>query len=181
MKNLNLGIIIVIILVVSAIWMGCTRTSTESTTNTTPSSQVSSTSTTAEPPPLKLDAPRGGTLVSLGEGFAHVEMILDPETGKLTAYALDDDAEDAVQLAQKEMEFQITLKQGGEKKNFTMKLAAVPNVLTGETVGDTSQFEGQSNNLKGVKEFDAVLSFIHTRGADFKDVPFNFPKGNDTN
>jgi hypothetical protein len=168
MKTLNLGKLAVgAILVVCAMWMGCTRT------------QPTPPSTTVEPPPLKLEAPRGGTLVSLGGGFAHVEMVLDPETGKLTAYALDDDAEDSVQLAQKEMDFQITLNQGGQKKTFTMKLAAVPNVLTGETVGDTSQFEGQSDNLKGVKEFDAVLSYIHTRGADFKDVPFNVPKGND--
>lgn len=169
MKTLKLEIGAVgVILVVCAMWLGCTRTPP------TPPS------TTTEPPPLKLDAPRGGTLLSLGGGFAHVEMVLDPETGKLTAYALDDDAEDSVQLAQKEMDFQITLTQNGKKKTFTMKLAAVPNVLTGETVGDTSQFEGQSDDLKGVKEFDAVLSYIHTRGADFKDVPFNFPKGNGT-
>jgi hypothetical protein len=56
----------------------------------------------------------------------------------------------------------------------------VPNPATGETVGDTSEFEVQADWLKGAPEFDGVLRRIAIRGSTFTDVKFNFPRGNDT-
>ena len=47
--------------------------------------------------------PHKGTLVEFGEEFAHLELVLDPATGKLTAYALDGEAEKAVRLKQTEI------------------------------------------------------------------------------
>jgi hypothetical protein len=58
-------------------------------------------------------------------------------------------------------------------------LAAVANPATGETVGDTSLFEGQADWLKTAREFDATLKTITVRGTTFAEVKFNFPKGND--
>ena len=42
-------------------------------------------------------APHGGTLVVFGNEFAHIELVLDQTTGKLTAYVLDGEAEKSVQ------------------------------------------------------------------------------------
>ena len=61
-----------------------------------------------------------------------------------------------------------------------LDLEAVANPATGETVGDTSLFQGQADWLKATPEFDAVLKSITVRGTTFSDVKFNFPRGNDT-
>src|SRR5881628_3178191 len=80
-------------------------------------------------------APHGGALQVLGEEAAHVELSLDTKTGKLTAWVLDGEAERPVRIAQPSLH--LTLTDIG-----TVDLAAVANPLTGETAGDTSQFEG---------------------------------------
>jgi hypothetical protein len=119
--------------------------------------------------------PHKGTLVELGEEFAHLELVLDPATGKLTAYGLDGEAEKAMRLKQKEIEIKIT----GIKDLPSIKLKAKANALTGETEGDTSEFTAQSDKLKNVKEFDGVVIDVTIKGTQFKDVKFNFPKGNE--
>ena len=116
-------------------------------------------------------APHGGALVELGEEFAHVEITLDAATGKLTAYALDSEAEKAVRVKHSEIEVAV--------KNLavTIKLGGVANALTGETAGDTSEFSGQSDRLKGAANFDGVIKTISIKGRLFKNVAFNFSKG----
>jgi hypothetical protein len=119
--------------------------------------------------------PHAGTLVEFGEEFAHLELVLDGASGQLTGYVLDGEAEKPVRLEQKE----IALKVKGKSSEFTVVLKAAGNALTGEKSGDTSQFEGQSIALKGLKEFDAAVVKITVKGKDFSDVPFTFPKGNE--
>ena len=46
-------------------------------------------------------APHKGTLVEFGEEFAHLELVLDQATGKISAWVLDGEAEKAVRVAQK--------------------------------------------------------------------------------
>jgi hypothetical protein len=116
-------------------------------------------------------APHGGALVELGEEFAHIEIVLDAATGKLTAYALDGEAEKSVRV--KESEIEIAVKNPA----VTIKLGGVANALTGETDGDTSEFSGQSDRLKGAANFDGVIKTILIKGRQFKDVAFDFPKG----
>lgn len=118
-------------------------------------------------------APHGGTLIELGEEFAHVEIVLDAATGRLTAYALDGEAEKAIRIKQSEIEIAV------ENPAATIKLGGVANALTGETADDTSEFSGQSERLKGATDFDAVIKTISIKGKEFKDVAFNFPKGNE--
>jgi hypothetical protein len=119
-------------------------------------------------------APHGGTLIVFGEEFAHLELVLDSETGKITAYVLDGEAEKSVQIAQTEIEISV------EKTNkFLVKLEAVENTLTGEKKGATSEFNGESEKLKGLKDFDAEIVKILVKGKEFKNVHFNFPKGNE--
>jgi hypothetical protein len=128
-------------------------------------------------------APHGGALVVFGGEFAHIELVLDSNEGKLTAYVLDGEAENPVRINQKEIELKISIEssdgQEGKRLNFPLKLRAVANVLTDETEGDTSEFAGQSDHLKGVTNFDAVVTVITIKGKEFKDVAFNFPKGNE--
>jgi hypothetical protein len=116
-------------------------------------------------------APHGGALVELGEEFAHVEIALDAATGKLTAYALDGEAEKAVRVKQSEIEIAV------KNPAFTIKLGGVANALTGETAGDTSEFSCESDRLKGAANFDGVIKTISIKGKQFKDVKFDFPDG----
>jgi len=117
------------------------------------------------PPPAKHthQAPHGGTLVELGQEFAHVELVFEGTTGKVTAYVLDGEVEKPIRLEQKEL----VLKG----KAQSLALQAVGSPLTGEKPGDTSQFEGRSDGLKGATEFDAALVRIVVKGREFHDVP----------
>lgn len=129
------------------------------------------------------NAPHGGTLVVLGEEFAHLELVLDSGAGSLTGYVLDGEAENAVRMGQEDIEIKIndTVQpgDGAEQSNNTLILKAVTNVLTGETAGDTSEFAVQSDKLKGVQKFDAVISAINVKGQTFRNIYFRFPEGNE--
>lgn len=114
-------------------------------------------------------APHGGTLIELGGEFAHLELVLD--AGKLTAYVLDGHSDKPIRIEQKEIVLKV--------KGAMVSLQAVGSPLTGEKPGDTSQFEGQADSLKGQKEFDATVVRIVVKGKEFRDVPFNFPEGNE--
>ena len=119
--------------------------------------------------------PHQGTLVELGEEFAHLEVVLDAKTGTLTAYSLDGEAEKAVRLKQAE----IVIAISGVKGLETLALKAQESPLTGEKPGDSSEFSVQADALKGVAKFDGIVKAVTTRGTDFKNVKFNFPKGNE--
>ncbi len=142
----------------------------------------------AAAPPLRAEhrhlPPHGGTLVELGPELAHVELVLDPRAGKLTAYVLDGEAENAVRIQARQLELLLRdVKRGpdlpaqpGESK---LELEAIGNVLTGETLGDTSQFEAKTQTLAGTREFRGVLTRLEVRGATFERVDFSFPAGNE--
>jgi hypothetical protein len=124
-------------------------------------------------------APHGGVLVELGEEFGHVELVLDGTAGALTAYVLDGEAEQSVRLAQTSIGIRlngvISNEHGGGDQTWPVELAARANVLTGETVGDTSQFALTDPVLKGVKTFRGVIVHITYKGQDFRDVPVTYP------
>ena len=122
-------------------------------------------------------APRGGTLVVLGDEFAHVEFVLEKATGKLTGYVLDGEAEKPVRLSQETIKLKINRLKS--EQAFALQLTAVANVLTGETQGDTSQFSGGSDELIGAAEFHAEILSIAVKGQTFADVDFEFPEGNE--
>jgi len=122
-------------------------------------------------------APHGGALQVLGEEAAHVELVLDEKTGKLTAYVLDGEAEKPVRIAQDVLRLKIV---GVAGVDAVVELKAVANDLTGEKIGDTSQFEGASESLRGATRFDGVLESITARGVTFKAVPIGWPGGNES-
>jgi hypothetical protein len=120
--------------------------------------------------------PHGGTPVVLGNEEYHVELVQDPQAGRLQAYVFDGELENFVRIAVPSLE--IDAKPPGKEEVLTLQ--AVPNNATGEKVGDTSLFEAQAGWLKQTTNFDAVLKEITVRGKTYQNVAFNFPKGNDT-
>lgn len=122
-------------------------------------------------------APHQGTLVVLGKEFAHMEFVLDKKTGTLTAYALDGEAENSIDLAQGDIVVSVSPDDGTLSVDVTLK--PVENPLTGEVSGNTSQFQGQADQLKGAVHFSAVIKDVLVKGEDFKNVSFDFPGGNE--
>jgi hypothetical protein len=117
-------------------------------------------------------APHGGTLVELGNEFAHLELVVDTATGALTAYVLDGGAENAVRIAAPTIALELT-PAGGSPAAVT--LSAKANTLSGETVGDTSQFAGTAPAMKGVTQYAAVLRSLTVRGQTFENIDFVGP------
>jgi hypothetical protein len=120
-------------------------------------------------------APHGGTLVALGDGDYHLELVRDPEAGTLSAYVLDDDVEEFVRIPDRELVLVVTV--GGVPRPLV--LSAVANPATGETVGDTALFQGRADWLRTSARFGVRLRRISVHGTAFPDVGFEFPAGND--
>jgi len=116
-------------------------------------------------------APHGGTAVVLGEEAYHLEFVHTPETGTLTAYLLDGHMEDFIRTSA--ATFGVIAQVGNETRPLTFR--AVGNPSTGETVGDTAQFEVQADWLKSPARFQGTLKSLTVRGRTFSDVPFTFP------
>ncbi|MBX7245470.1 MAG: hypothetical protein K1X53_08220 [Candidatus Sumerlaeaceae bacterium] len=114
-------------------------------------------------------APHGGTLVPLG-AVGNLEVVVDPKTGSISGYVVDGCAENSIRIAQDS----ITLKIE-DKEPFEVVLKAVTNELTGEKVGSTSQFDGQSDRLKKRKEFKGTIVSVKLKGKTYKDVGFAVP------
>lgn len=121
-------------------------------------------------------APHHGALEVLGDEVAHVELVLDPGTGTLTAYVLDGEAENPVRIAADALQLVVTDLPEGK---IDLALKPVANVLSGETMGDTSEFQGRSERLKGVTRFSGRLRTITARGTTFRNVEIGYPGGNE--
>jgi hypothetical protein len=115
-------------------------------------------------------APHGGTLVELGEGLAHIELVLDRDAGTLTAYVLDGEAEDATRIQQATLD--VVVEAPPTLAGHPLPLLARANVLTGETVGDSSEFVATSDALKEAASLKGRVSRIIVKGAIFENVPF---------
>lgn len=99
-------------------------------------------------------APHGGTLLPIGGGGANVEVVHDG--GTLQLYLLDGCAENPVRCAQQSLQ----VRMGDQ----TLELAAVASELTGETVGDTSQFSVTDAALEGADLHGAELVALEILG-----------------
>lgn len=111
-------------------------------------------------------APHGGTLVEVGQHAYNLELVRDATAGRLTAYVLDGHAENFIRIAMPA--FDLVAFTGGERKTLTLR--AVANTATGETVGDTSQFEAQADWLKNVAEFPGTVTTLEIRGTKFSNT-----------
>ncbi len=111
-------------------------------------------------------APHGGLLVILGEETAHVELLHDADKGELRAYLLGAHADSPVRVAQESIE--LTL----DGVDQTLTLAAVASALSGETVGDTSEFALTDPALKGASLKGGTIAKIEMLGMVYEAVVF---------
>lgn len=114
------------------------------------------------------EAPHGGTLVELGNHFAYLELVLDAEAWSLTVYVLDAEAEQAVRITQPTIGVTFDAPERMTGQAFTLEAKA--NVLTGETVGDTSQFGVTDAALKGISVNGARIREVTVKGQTFRDL-----------
>lgn len=101
-----------------------------------------------------------------------MELVLDPGTGTLTAYALDGEAENAVRLTQSQI---IIWFVPPGRLPIEAALAGVSNPLTGETATDTSQYRATVTLLRGVATFEGSIKNVVVRERPFRDVAFRYP------
>ena len=119
-------------------------------------------------------APHGGTVVKLGT-VAALEFVHDPSSGTLTAYVLNGAASGTVRTVAKSIDVEVTVP-GGAK--VPVSLMSTANGLTGDTVGNSSQFGGAQPGLRGVTAFTAVVKQFAAAGETFTNVAFGYPVNN---
>ncbi len=117
-------------------------------------------------------APHGGFLVEIGDHAYNLELVRDAAAGKLTAYVLDGHAENFIRIAAPSIN--VVAYVGGARQ--TLSLAATANAMTGETVGNTSQFEAAADWLKSAGDFNGEVGPIEIRGTKFAPAAFALPK-----
>jgi hypothetical protein len=122
--------------------------------------------------PAPSTAPHGGTLVKLGTA-ANLELVLDPSSGLLTAYVLNGAATTTMRIPAKTIDLQIALPSGAKAD---LSLASTANGLTGDTVGNSSQFGGTLPALKGASAFSGVVKSFTVSGQTVSDIAFSYPK-----
>ena len=113
-------------------------------------------------------APHGGTLVEVGAHAFNLEFVRDP-SGKLSAYVLDGHAENFVRLKAPSFDLVLTAPEAR-----TVTFRAVANPATGETIGDTSQFDAADAPKAGTPLQGKVPS-LEIRGATFRDLAVRLP------
>ena len=118
-------------------------------------------------------APHDGTLVVLGNGLANLEFLLDQDIGRLTVWVYDGHVDHSKRITQPTIDLRVKTTD----KDFTVSLRAVENPLTGEKPGDAAEFQGQSDELKGMQKFTGTVKAISVLGSDLTDVTFEFPEG----
>ncbi|MEP7116155.1 MAG: hypothetical protein ABI880_01130 [Acidobacteriota bacterium] len=121
--------------------------------------------------PAAPTAPHGGTVVKFGTA-ACLEFVHDPSSGMLTAYVLNAGATATTRIPAKSIEVEVTVPGG---KKVAVSLASTANGLTGDTVGNSSQFGGTQAGLKGVTAFTGVVKGLVVGGQSFTNVEFGYP------
>ena len=127
--------------------------------------------------------PHDGALVAIGEDDAHLEFVLDADTGTLKAYVLDGEAEKAITIKQSKLQVAFTAAKdddgddkGGLPEDATIVMLSAVNATAD---GLASEFEGQADGLKGAEKFSANLTAVTVGGKQFKNIAFKYPEGNE--
>ena len=116
----------------------------------------------------------GGVLVEVGQHEFNLEVLVDPVVGKITVWTLDAHAENYVRVTAAALEVTAKVNEGPEK---SVVLPAVANPATGEIVGNTAQFEGLADWLKGAKDVAGVVKSVTLGARTFNDLKFDWPHG----
>jgi hypothetical protein len=121
------------------------------------------------------EAKHGGVLIVCEEHVANVELVADTTDGELVFYLYDGHVENPVRSALKVLEVDV---RAGEE-TLHLRAAAQANPLTGESVGDSSQYVVQDARLQGVESFTGTLKAVEIRGTTYTDVAFAYPADDD--
>jgi hypothetical protein len=105
-------------------------------------------------------------MVELGDHAAHLELVFDPQTGRLTLYVLDGEGTGPIRLNQPH----VTLVVGTENEPVFVTLDAAGRVLTGERVGDSSEFRAVAPALVGATSLDARVETVTVRGQTYDNI-----------
>ncbi|MGE0816235.1 MAG: hypothetical protein AB7O28_14440 [Vicinamibacterales bacterium] len=116
-------------------------------------------------------SPHGGTVVALGTA-GQLEFVHDPSSGLLTAYILDGQGHAVMRIPARTITLEVTPPGG---RAATLELMSTANGLTGDTVGNSSQFGGTAPSLKGVTAFSGVVKDATVGGQTFHDIAFSYP------
>jgi hypothetical protein len=116
-------------------------------------------------------SPSGGVAVELGDHQFHLDILSEPATGVIKAWVMDAHAENFVRVPLTNLSLEVVA--GGSTQ--TVVLQAQGSTVTGETVGDTSMFQGQADALKGVAQFTGTIPVITIRDYNFRGVGFEYP------
>jgi hypothetical protein len=113
--------------------------------------------------------PHDGVLVMFEGHEAHLELVVDKETGAITAYPLDGAAAKELPVEGDEIELGVVMPaEGAEPLSITLKRAE----------GEPVKFEGQSDALKGQEKWTGAFAKVHIGGKEYADTKFKFPEGN---
>ena len=118
----------------------------------------------------------GGQLIEVGNHQFNLEILPDPALGRFTIWVLDAHAENYVRIPVRSLE--LTLQTGGAE--HLLSFPAIANPASGETVGDTSQFEAAAEWLKSVRNLTGTVRGLVIRGHPFGDLPFRYPSPAET-
>ena len=122
-------------------------------------------------------APRGGHLVEVEPESANLELLVDAETGELVVYLLDAHAERPVRSAREGL--LVTLEGEAGQAPLEFELGARANPLSGETVGDSSEYRGRCERLSQSLRVRGRIHELEMRGRLFRDVGFDFTRSDD--
>ncbi len=114
----------------------------------------------------------GGTLVEVGRHEGNVELLLDPAAGKLTLYVLDAHAENFVRIPARTVT--LVADVGGGSRELVLQAAG--NAATGETPGNTSQFEGTADWLKSAPPLTGRIPELTVQSKTHRDIRFQLSK-----
>lgn len=115
-------------------------------------------------------APHGGTVVQMG-AVAQLEFVLDPSSGLLTAYVLDAGGHGVMRIPAKSITLDVTTPGG----TAPLVLTSTANGLTGDTVGNSSQFGGTLPALKGLTSFSGIVKEATFGSEKFSGIAFTYP------
>lgn len=118
--------------------------------------------------------PHGGTVVELGSEQHHLELVHEAGSDQIAAFVLDGEMENFIRISQPQFQVRVMRPALG-----LLEFQAVERSATGERVGDTSEFAASAPWVKTNAVFDGTLSEIKIAGRTYRDISFNYPKGNE--
>ena len=108
--------------------------------------------------------------MELGGEFAHVELVLDPDAGSLTAYVLDGEAEESVRLKQPSLT--LALDSAGIEPAQVVELPALADILTERRWAIPRSSPPRARHCAAGRASKGRIADITVKGQEFRDVQF---------